>query len=347
MKGVLPEMAEFKDIERRRKKAKSTYRDIKKHYVRVEGWLPIFRRYARLRNRDVRYLTLCAKEAIDVRYFRRKGVLPYDIKQKFYPTVTFIERDAQDYAVIAETLGKTRLGIKGDLEAILVRPDENADNSQRLRSSFPYDIINLDFTGEVVRESDPPYSQTMHAIERIVELQHQAGSTGWHMFLTFRACPQTANHEADQQIQGIIEANFRNAQALDAYGPRPAPRDLIQAQYEEFLRIGIMKFLAGCAPQRGYEFLPGGSYTYRRDPEDGGPTYHIVKLIVEFRPIREARTIPNPHLAISAYENSVPRIFRSQPVDVFTRLGDAATRHRISQDLRPVLDELENLHIVE
>jgi hypothetical protein len=309
--------------------------------------LPIFRRYARLRNGDVRYLTLCAKEAIDVRYFRNKGVLPYDAKQKFYPTVTFIERDAQDYAIIAETLGKTRLGIKGDLEAILVRPDENADNSQRLRNSFPYDIINLDFTGEVVRGGDPPYSQTMRAIERIVELQHQANSTGWHMFLTFRACQQTANHEADLQIQGIIEANFQIPQALNAYGARPAPRELIEAQYEEFLRIGIMKFLAGCAPNRGYEFVPGGSYMYRRDPEDGGPPYHIVKLIVEFRSIRPARNIPNPHLANAAYENSVPRIFRSQPVDMVALLDNAATFNRIRQDLRPVLTELEKMHIVE
>jgi hypothetical protein len=340
-------MAALEDIERRRKKARSTYRDVKKHFVRSEGWLPIFRRYARLRNGNVRYLTLCAKEAIDVRYFRMKGVLPYDIKQKAYPTVTFVERDTQDYAIIAETLGTTRLGIKGDLESILVKPDENADNSQKLRNSFPYDIINLDFTGEVIRENDPPYSQTMQAIERIVELQHQSGSTGWHMFLTFRACPQTANHEADQQIRGIIEANFRNAGAVDAYGARPALHELIQDQYEEFLRIGIMKFLAGCAPPRGYEFLPGGSYTYRRAPGDGDPAYHIVKLIVEFRPIRPPRNIPDPRLAIAAYENSVPRIFRSQAIDVVIRLDDAATLHRINRDLRPVLDELERLKIVE
>lgn len=340
-------MATFEDIERRRRRAKSSYRDLKKHYVRLEGWLPVFKRYALLRQGKVQYLTLCAKEAIDVRYFRIKGLLHYDSKQKTYPTVTFVERDAQDYAVIAETLGTTRLGIKGDLESILMKPDENADDSKRLRKSFPYDIINLDFTGEVVRANDPPYSQTMHAVERVVELQHGAGSLGWHMFLTFRACSQTANHEADQQIQGIIETNLQNATALEAYGDRPALAALIQAQYEEFLRIGIMKFLAGCASRQGYEFIPGHTYTYRRDPQDGGPIYHIVKLIVEFRLITPARNIPNPRRAIAAYDNAVPRIFRSQPVDVVDRLDDAATLDRIRRDLRPVLTELDDLHIVE
>src|SRR5260370_41534202 len=108
-------MSPFGDIERRRRKAKSTYTDIKKHYVRLNGWLPVFRRYFQLRGGTVTYLTLCAKYAIDVRYFRQKGLLLYDDEQKAYPTVTFIEKDAQDYAIIAEGLGTTRLGIKGDL----------------------------------------------------------------------------------------------------------------------------------------------------------------------------------------------------------------------------------------
>lgn len=340
-------MAAFEEIEHRRRRAKSTYRDIKKHFVRSEGWLPIFRRYVQLRHGEVRYLTLCAKEAIDVRYFRMRGVLRYDRKQRLYPTVTFVERDAQDYATIAETLGKTRLGIKGDLESILVNPEQNAENSRKLRQSFPYDIINLDFTGEVVRADDPPYSQTIRAIERIVELQHESDCANWHMFLTFRACPETANHQADQELRQIIEGNLRNPQAEEAYGPRPLPAELVATQYEEFLRLGVMKFLAGCAPQRGYEFLPGHSYTYSRTPQDGGPEYHIVKIIAEFRSIRDAQNIPNQHRAHAAYENAVPRIFRSQPVDVPDRLADRATRNRIQQDLEPVLQELYALHIVE
>lgn len=340
-------MSPFREIERRRKRAKSSYTDLKKHYVRLEGWLPVFQGYARQQNRSVRYLTLCAKYAIDVRYFRNKGVLEYDETQRIYPTVAFAEKDAQDYAIIAETLGTVMLGIKGDLEEILVRPDENPDNSEKLRKSFPYDIINLDFTGEVVREDDPPYSITIRAIERIIELQIDANAQHWHMFLTFRACPQTANHEADQELRGIIEQNFQNVQARAAYGARPAPEQLVHDHYEEFLRIGIAKFLANSAAQRGYASVLEGSYFYPRIPPDGDPRYHIIKLIVEFNAIRAARNLPNPRRAMAAYENSVPQIFGSRPVDVYVQLGDRATRQRIADDLRPVLDELEQLRIVE
>src|SRR5229473_950133 len=340
-------MATFEEIERRRKRAKSSYRDAKKHFVRVEGWLPVFRAYARQKALAVHYLTLCAKDAIDVRYFRIKGVLEYDAKQKAYPTVSFIEREAQDYAVIAESLGTAKLGINGDLEAILIRPDENASNSAKLRKSFPYDIVNLDFTGEVVREGDPPYSQTIRAIEKIIELQHGANCPSWHMFLTFRACPETANHEADQELRFIIENNLQNAQAREAYGNRPAPHDLIGARYEEFLRIGIVKFLASSASNRGYTCSLENSYVYSREPRDGGPPYHIVKLIVRFGVVRPAGHLPNPHHVMAIYQESVPAIFQSQPIDVVARLQANDTRQRILEDLKPVLDELTAQSIFE
>lgn len=340
-------MNPFRDIEQRRRKAKSTYTDIKKHYVRLNGWLPVFRQYANLRANELRYLTLCAKYAIDIRYFRQKGFLPYDEEQRIYPTVTFIEKDAQDYAVIAEGLGTTRLGIKGDLEDILVNPEQNPENAEKLRASFPYDIINLDFTGEVVRQDDPPYSHTIRAIERIVELQNAADCEAWHMFLTFRACPQTSNHEADNELRLIIEGNLQNAEAKAAYGSRPEPRELVRRRYEEFLRIGVTKFLASCSPHRGYACTLRSSYVYPRIPIGGDPRYHIVKLVVGFKAIRNARSLPNPERARAAYESSVPQIFRSQAVDVYAKLGSPAARQALENDLQPVLDELESQHIIE
>lgn len=339
-------MSPFGEIERRRKRTKSSYLDPKKHYVRLEGWLPIFRRYAQERQGAVRYLTLCAKGAIDIRYFRSKGLLRYDQAEKIYPTVAFVEKDAQDYAIIAETLGTVMLGIKGDLEEILVRPAQNPDTSEQLRRSFPYDVINLDFTGEVVRQDDPPYSQTIRAIEKVIELQRDADSGAWHMFLTFRACPQTSNHEADEELRVIMEDNLRDDRVRAAYGNRPQPGQLVGSQYEEFLRIGVAKFLASSASQRGYSCTLEGSYTYPRNPE-GEPAYCIVKLIMRFTSIRAAAELPNPRRATAAYEESIPQILASQPVDVYAQLASPAVQQRVRNDLQPVLDELRDQQIVD
>lgn len=338
-------MSSFRDTERRRKGAKSSYRDTKKHYVRLNGWLPIFREHFELRGGEPRYLTLCAKDAIDVRYFRQKGLLPYDNEQKAYPTVAFIERDPQDYASIAEGLGTTKLAIRGDLEEILVKPEENIENSELLRGSFPYDVINLDFTGQVVREDDAPYSQTIQAIEKIIELQNTAGCERWHMFLTFQARPETANHEADDQLRDILEGNLRDPDAQAAYGTRLPPAKLVREEYAEFLRVGVTKFLAFSSSHRGYACRLTGSYSYPRNPEWGAP-YYILKLIVEFEAIRTARNLPNPHTAKAAYEDSVQQIFRSAVVDVSAQVRNARVQQALTDDFKPVLDELQRQNII-
>jgi hypothetical protein len=339
-------MPPFRDTEARRRAVSRSYKDLTKHYVRVEGWLPVFERYARERRGLVRYLTLCAKAAIDVRYFRLKGVLAHDPEQNAYPSLTFVERDSQDFAAIAESLGTTRLGIRGDLEQVLLLPETCPDQFRALRETFPYDIINLDFQGQVVREHDPPYSSTIRAIERIIDLQHRAGARSWHMFLTFRACPQTSNGEANDELRGMMERNLEEPAARTAYGSRPEPGRMIEVQFYEFLRVGVAKFLASRAADLGYQMDLEHSYFYERPPR-GGLHYRIVKLIARFNTIRRARSLPNPHAMMAAYQASVPAIFRSEGIDVGARLQNPAEEERIRNELRPVLEELEREGIQE
>jgi hypothetical protein len=338
-------MAEFPRIEERRRNARSTYTDVKKHYVRAEGWLPVFNLYKTV-NHDVRYLTLCAKLAIDIRYFRSKGFLSFNEEEKSYPFVTFIERDSQDYAFIAESLGKTRLPLKGDLETILLNPELYPSEFTALKDTFPYDIINLDFTGEVIRPDDPPYNATLQAIEKIIELQHQAASRRWHMFLTFRVRRETANGGADVQLRSIIEENLVNPNALEAYGDRPRPARLLREQYKEFLRIGIAKFLAGRAATHGFTFSLDASYCYERRPP-GRRKYDILTLIAGFQALRAPGQLPDPRRTMDAYEQCVPSIFTSNAVDVVARLRSAGETARITRDLRPVLDEVQELGVVQ
>jgi hypothetical protein len=338
-------MADFQGVEKRRQRARSTYKDLKKHYVRIAGWLPVFSHY-KTGSHHVRYLTLCAKLAIDIRYFRSKGLLFFDKQQKSYPYVTFIERDSQDYAFIAESLGRTRLPLKGDLEAILLNPADYPKEFKDLSSTFPYDIINLDFTGEVVRPADPPYNTTIRAIEKIVELQREASSRRWHMFLTFRVRRETANGGADDELRRIIESNLLNEQARAAYGARPTPTELQTSEYKEFLRIGIAKFLAGVATTRDFTFSLDASYYYERTSPDGEP-YYILTLIAGFTALRSSSQLQDPRRAVAAYARCVPSIFMSNAIDVVARLRSAGESERVTTDLRPVLDEVEELGVIQ
>lgn len=338
-------MSGFREVEGRRRRAKSSYKDVTKHYVRREAWLPVFQGYSHARKGAVRYLTLCAKGAIDVRYFRQKGVLQHDPDLKAYPTLTFVESDAQDYAVIAETLGKVRLALRGALEEIVLEPTRFPRDHEALRRACPYDIINLDFTGDVVPAKDAPHSATIRTIEKLVEFQRDAGATEWHLFLTFNARKAGANQEAAEDLCGILDGNLGTESLREAYGARLASRILMEREWSEFVRLGVAKFLVFVASGLGYAASLDGSYRYRRR-EGTAVEYEIVKLIVAFRRVVEIGRLPNPQKALESYSTSVGTIFRSMAVDVVAALKNAQRRDEIARDLEPVLAELQTEGVI-
>ena len=337
------ETGAFRQIEKRRQRAKSSYKDLPKHYVRKIGWLPVLREYADTRAAGPRYFTLCAKEAIDVRYFRQCGVLPFDPGERSYPTVTFVEREAQDYAFIAETLGQTRLGLLGDLEAIVLHPADFPDEHKRLLATFPHDVVNLDFTGEVVRQNDPPYSDTLKAIERLVELQSSFNLQRWHMFLTFRAAAATTSKPGAEQLRALLENNLANDEARQAYGTRPSPTKMFKEQFSEVIRLGAAKVVAAKAAGCGFRMAIHGSYRYPRKPS-AAPSYDIVKLILVFDRTRDTTDIPDPHVGTQVYRECVPGIFNSKAINVRGQLK-GQVKESVSNDLAPLLEELADLPV--
>ena len=330
-------MSSFNQVQQDRRRSRRDFRDWKKHHVRARGWLPAFQE-CRDEYGDIRYLTLCAKEAIDVRYFAQKGLLSRNREQNEYPFVTFVESDAEDYAFLAESLGKVRLAVHATLEDALL--NQGNPFYQDLAGSFPYHIVNLDFCGQIVPPRDHPYSETMRAIERVVELQSQSDLDHWYLFLTFSAQEQHANQEANGQLEDIVSGNLAREDFRASYGRRPAPGELRQRMYPEFLRLGVGKFLADRARHRGLTVDVQSSWLYSR--ADG--EYYIVKLVLKFRRIQDQNALPDPHRAAQAYEAAVHNVFRSRPTNV-DGLG-RAERQQADQDLSGVVAELERSGII-
>src|SRR5258706_8404245 len=241
-----------------RRERRLDFRDTKKHFVRKNGWLPVVQAYSEARDRRVRYLTLCSKEAIDVRYFAQQGCLYRNRDRNQYPSLSFIESDPQDYATIAETLGKPRFSALGRLEDIVL--DAGHESHAEFIETFPYDVVNLDFCGDILPHGDHPYNRTLQCISRIIELQ-SANADEWHLFLTFRAQPAGGSPEANQQLVDRLQGNINAPGVLqEAYGARQLPGDLVTANYSEFLRIGIPKLLAYLATQNSFSFDSESSF---------------------------------------------------------------------------------------
>jgi hypothetical protein len=335
----------LKAREDRRRRNATSYRDVDKHFVRLDGWLPAFEKYAKKKQGAVSYLTLCAKQAIDIRYFRSKGLLVHETEDGFYPTVAFVEKDPEDYSIIAESLGSARLSLLGTLEDIVLRPLDFPEQHSALRKCFPFDVLNLDFTGNVIPANDAPYSTTTKLLSKLLELQRDSDASEWHLFLTFRARLTETNKEANKTLLAIIANNLENDAAKAAYGDRLAPASLIDQAYAEFLRIGIAKWLCAEAHQRGFGFALDKSYRYERTPAVA-PAYNIVKLVAAFNTFR-GDALPHHEQELQLYREAVPKIFDSRSIDVGARLAaDAALRAEIAADLKPVLDEIDNAGIV-
>ncbi len=330
----------FKSTQSGRQKARIDFRDEKKHYVRMCGWLPAIASYKGETRGPVRYLTLCGKQAIDVRYFAQKRVLQRNKSMNEYPGLTFIESDDEDYAIIAETLGRVRLSVRAHLEDVLL--DSNHISYGDLVSSFPYHVLNLDFCGSIVPKEDHPFSRTLQCIDKVVEIQAREDATRWHLFLTFRAQRSKANEEANIQLRTIVDENLHQDEARQAYGSRPAPRELLNSAYPEFLRISIAKFLANRAMKHSFESNIASSWVYSRVGEES--EYHIVKLVLELKLLRASRNLPTPQAERKAYETAVKTILRSRPTDVDSAMQSAVATTK--KDLQPVLDELDELGII-
>ncbi len=330
--------AEFAHRQEARKERRQDFRDTKKHYVRLKGWLPVLQTYAQVHKDGVKYLSLCGKEAIDIRYFAIRGALMRNAEKNHYPTLTFIESDPEDFAVITETLGRVRLPIMGKIEAVLL--DGTHEQHGELVGSFPYHVLNLDFCGDIVPVNDHPYNETLRCVARVVELQAAGGADRWHLFLTFRAQRSMTNENANDQLCRLLGGNLGDPELKAAYGTRTSPIRLKDGSYAEFLRLGVAKFLAHAARNYGVSCQVGRSYIYGRH----GGAYHIVKLIVQFTSRRGARDLPEPAGDQAAYKADVIRAFQSEAVDVDQAL--AGVLQEVTDDLQPVLAELGAMNIV-
>lgn len=334
-------MPPFRETQRQRRRGRGDFRDLKKHFVRVNGWLPILRVHARRTGSQVKYLTLCAKEAIDVRYFANEGLIPRNREANEYPTLTFVESDEEDYAIIAETLGRVRLAIRGRIETVLL--DRTHASHGELVESFPHDVINLDFCGDVVPPNDHPYSTTLRCIDKTIQLEAESQADTWHLFVTFRAQGGRGNPEAVAELTQVISDNLSDDTCRAAYGGRPLPAQLQVDTFHEFLRLGVAKFIAHRASHWGYAVVIESSWVYgRRDA-----TYHIVKLVMGFTRFQRQGQLPNPGQQHGTYQDGVRAIFRSNATDVDQRLETAASRAQVQRALAPILAELNRLGVVD
>ncbi|RJQ13812.1 MAG: hypothetical protein C4560_13615 [Nitrospiraceae bacterium] len=325
------------------------YRAAIKHYVREYGWLEA----AKKRNdtlkakRELRYFTLCSLEAIDIKTFYKAGIISRDASG--FPSTFFCEWDKELTEEIARVVGSNYWS--GPFEEFISKLFSNADrllDKLKEQKLFPFDIYNLDFTGSCIPGDEPPYSKTLEALTRLVDLQHKE-EFDFDMFLTFRAKRHADNEEAIGQLKSLIvdncvkypDAKVRlesNHSALDT---------LLASHYEKFIAIAIPKFLSGIAKDYRYKLKINPSFKYKRSNRDG--VYYITNIILSFDYIHDRRArkkskLNDPSITDiiqdTYYPQSILDIFNHDVVDVDRKIKEIPT---LKTDLDRKVKEVQAL----
>ena len=310
------------------------YDDLLKHYIRVKLWMPRVKRLIRARgNSSVGYFSLSGATAYDVRLFSKNGLIDFT-KEKPLP-FAYCECDEESYHVLDDTFQAPCRGFHGLLEEIATDPS-NEDYGD-FWSAFPFDVINLDFWGDIHETRDTD-KNVFYAIHEIIRRQSHLRQP-WELWVTWRAKGDRVAFNVQKEYQQLIQKNRNDNSAFDKgfqrhFPQASKPSDL---DVEKLVGLGFLKWLlySANAAFSAVEDVEVLVYTRTDKDEKKYPLYNFLLRVTPYNLV----PMPSPASAAAEfcddkYEKHLKLCFQ-QPKDV-----DALFRKFPAEDKRALQDEL-------
>lgn len=234
--------------------------NIPKHFVRLRGWLPACLEIKNLLEpNQIKYFTLCAKQAIDIFMLEKEKVLQRDAGNKL-PDVIICERKEPD---AAEILSLVRPPLKnaiiiGNLHKIMGKKDQkfldeeyirskegrqnkrNIELYERLVAEFPFDIINLDPFGTFLHP-EPDQNEFCTVLDNILEKQSEHGKEVFLLLLTtplYNEHPDTLEYFESAYKNNIESESSIQEAAMNEYH---SEEFTAIENHSNMLAIGLLK----------------------------------------------------------------------------------------------------------
>ena len=349
--------------------------DTPKHYVRTDGWLKaakeqknVVRR--RSKNIPLRYFTFCAAKAIDVFMLEREGILNRSAKTGRLEGVYFCEKNDEDFGEIAELIGPTEEGFRGEFEKIvlfeddedtegksLLDEDENLhpdhihkklqikDAHDRLHKAFPFDIINLDVCGVMFPLKKGVIPPLLKSILHILRWQTESKFSNTHkcdrftLFLTSPINRDSTNQTAIQQLEDLVRKNINTiADFQAAFAQRYGHDDVHQLVHENFARffcVALPKFIIDLAlRQFGWRVTCGPTYLYNRDDRwVENKQYQIMHTVSVYERILKRPDMRSEDQYIQAVTQLV-----NNPVKWVDKILTPERKQELEEDLKQIIN---------
>jgi hypothetical protein len=314
-----------------REHIRSLYRDPVKHYVRIEGWLRAARiRLAQLQaakaGKLAKYFTFPGEFAIDVLLFAEKGII--EENSLGFPGVAFCETRPNILPEINKRLGKCL--------AVFPFSFERAVFKRSFSRLCPFDIVNLDLTREVFPKDGRPETNTIRAIQHLLDLH--SGSS-FDLYVTFKSSRREINPVAINEFKGMIDDNFNSNPALEEHFIQSCGMDVAQLLRSDFTLFWCKSFPKWLLEQ-GIERRIGGQlsgvFSYRRRPWHK-PQYDIITFVFTFKRATSSHYMVS-HRMITQMQNEIHRSFSISPAKVDDILqSDKVRWQQLAKDVERII----------
>ncbi len=350
--------------------------DIIKHYVRKKGWVVPFRslknkidRQFQLGNRVNRckYLTFCAKNAIDIFLLEKEAILYRNPNTLRLENVYFCEQEKEDFHEISRLVGNANQGFFGNFQNLMLTdysaitvPDEatlseNNSESERLLlfqkrsqenlvNTFPFDIINYDVCGNFFPDRQNIYSEQCRTFSKVLDLQKNTTPYGINEFLMFLTIETPVregqvNPDIMQAFLEVIRGNLEIPDFNEHFINRFGEIDLREVEYHLLFTLGFLKLvLLKESYKSGWYLDLINLFCY--DRIRSGEPYKMSNFIILFKRDDALDNIQDFHTTVPtivrpSYLEQLCLYLNDYPVEVSS---EDAISENIETDLQAVVD---------
>lgn len=254
--------------------------DIQKHIVRLEHWMPIARKLRISKGKGLKILTLPGKHRLEIELYHKEGLIA-----EYYSGSGRKTLDCVGFEALPDTYGLLKCmspplaGLRNECLIETIN-DPEAEYHDWLISFFPFDIINLDLTVNLVTRREGPYGPVLEAIRECLRLQ--AGlQNEWALMLTFRAGVDDTDPEAIKDLKEEFDENLKHPQLKEACHKRfnvTSADALFEQDSEEALGHFAAKWVVDQAHHFDWKVSRIDHLCYDREPK-GYDRYSIRKLV--------------------------------------------------------------------
>lgn len=241
-----------------------------KHEIRINLWAEYVTKIIPASDTIKRYLTLYSPPMMDIKYFYKKGLIKQE--EDFFKGVTAVTYDGKAYTqAISEVPVRPEVMIQGNINKLLSAQMKNTFEHKKLLNLFPYQVINLDYTGTLFSASNEmEVSEHLLAIDQILDYQKIKKANKFVLFITTRVDQHALFNQSfiqnlQERVDENVDHNIHFRQRFESVVGAVKASQFMSTNYGEFVALGLVKLIASMLASKKFKLIDSNAMWLIRD----------------------------------------------------------------------------------